>query len=234
MSKNDLLTLVWPGVVVEENNLQVQVSSLRKLLGPSALATIPGRGYRFALPVERADKSIVGDPPPTPPNKVESAPTSATTAATSSPVRAPTDLPLRLTPLYGRAADVEAIKALLARHVVLTIAGAGGIGKTRVAQTVAAQLAVDGAADNPDGVWWVELAPLADGVLVPSAVARVLDTALSADRPPVDTIAAVLAPQRVLLVLDNCEHLADAVATFIDSLCAAAPDCACWSPVRRR
>ena len=52
VTKNELLTLVWPGLVVEENNLQVQISALRKLLGTSALATIPGRGYRFELPVE--------------------------------------------------------------------------------------------------------------------------------------------------------------------------------------
>ena len=55
VAKNDLLTLVWPGLVVEENNLQVQISALRKVLGQSAVATIPGRGYRFELSVERAD-----------------------------------------------------------------------------------------------------------------------------------------------------------------------------------
>ena len=56
VAKNDLLTLVWPGLVVEENNLQVQISTLRKVLGQSALTTIPGRGYRFALPVEQPSK----------------------------------------------------------------------------------------------------------------------------------------------------------------------------------
>jgi DNA-binding winged helix-turn-helix (wHTH) protein len=58
VAKNDLLTLVWPGLVVEENNLQVQISTLRKVLGQSAFATIPGRGYRFELPVEGADTAI--------------------------------------------------------------------------------------------------------------------------------------------------------------------------------
>ena len=125
--------------------------------------------------------------------------------------------------LFGRAADVAAVKALLAQHAVVTVAGAGGIGKTRVAQTVAAQLAEERIAEFPDGVWWVELAPLADGALVPSAVARVLDTLLRADRPPVETLAAVLASQRLLLVLDNCEHVTEAVASLVDTLCAAAP-----------
>src|SRR5258706_953989 len=61
MSKDELLTLVWPGVVVEENNLQVQVSTLRKLLGPEAVSTLPGRGYRFTL-VPDADASSPASP----------------------------------------------------------------------------------------------------------------------------------------------------------------------------
>ena len=115
------------------------------------------------------------------------------------------------------------IKALLRQHVVVTIVGAGGIGKTRVAQAVAADVAVESAADFPDGVWWVELAALSDGALVPSAVARALGVQLSGDRSPGDAIASLLASQRLLLVLDNCEHLTDSVAEFIEAVRAAAP-----------
>lgn len=224
VSKHELLTLVWPGLVVEENNLQVQVSLLRKLLGPSALATIPGRGYRFELPVE----AVVGDArlakPASPAASLAPASTNTTEAtATPMPERVATNVPPRSSTLYGRDPDLEAVKALLARHVVVTIAGAGGIGKTRVAQMVAAQLAVERAADFPDGVWWVELAPLMDGAHVVAAVARVLDTQLGPDRTPLATIAAVLAPQRALLVLDNCEHVMDAAASLVDTACAAAP-----------
>ncbi len=212
VAKNDLLTLVWPGLVVEENNLQVQVSTLRKVLGQSALTTIPGRGYRFELPVER-DHAVAPETVPTP-----LAPTAA-----PGPVRARTNLPAHLLALYGRAHDVRTIKALLRQHVVVTVVGAGGIGKTRVAQAVAADLAVESAADFPDGVWWVELAALSDGALVPSAVARVLGVQLSGDRLPGEAMASLLAPQRLLLVLDNCEHLTDFVAEFIESVRAAAP-----------
>ncbi len=215
VSKNELLTLVWPGLVVEENNLQVQVSALRKVLGQSAVATIPGRGYRFEFALERVAAA------PTPAQ--QAAPVAAASTASAGAPRAPTNLPSRLGTLFGRAADVAAVTALLAQHAVVSVAGAGGIGKTRVAQTVAAQLAEERIAEFPDGVWWVELAPLADGALVPSAVARVLDTLLRADRPPGDTLAAVLASQRLLLVLDNCEHVTEAVASLVDTLCAAAP-----------
>ena len=205
VSKNELLTLVWPDLVVEENNLQVQVSALRKLLGQSSVATIPGRGYRFDLPLERSAAA--------PRRRRRAGAGEPHVAAAGAPVRVPTNLPRApRRRSIGRATDVAAVKALLAQHAVVTVAGAGGIGKTRVAQVVAAQLADERIAEFPDGVWWVELAPLADGALVPSAVARVLDTQLHAERPPVETIAAVLAPQRLLLVLDNCEHLTDAVA----------------------
>ena len=215
VSKNDLLTQVWPGLVVEENNLQVQVSALRKVLGPSALATIPGRGYRFELPLERVAAA------PVPPQPAANATDSR--LARASAALAKSNLPSRAALLFGRGADVAAVKALLAQHAVVTIAGAGGIGKTRLAQAVAAQLAEERLAEFPDGIWWVELAPLADGALVASAVARVLDTQFGTDRPPVETLTAVLAPQRLLLVLDNCEHVADAVAALLDAICASAP-----------
>jgi DNA-binding winged helix-turn-helix (wHTH) protein len=164
VSKNELLTLVWPGLVVEENNLQVQVSTLRKRLGPSAVATIPGRGYRFELELER----VAGAPTA---SKAD-APVAAPTGAPAAPPRAPTNLPPRIATLFGRAADVAAVRALLAQHAVVTIAGAGGIGKTRVAQAAAAQLAEERIAEFPDGVWWVELAPLADGALERAGVGR--------------------------------------------------------------
>ena len=124
----------------------MQVSALRKLLGQSAVATIPGRGYRFGLSVEL--HGVIGG----------SAPSAAPVAP---PVRARTNLPANLLSLYGRAQDLATIKALLRQHVVVTVVGAGGIGKTRVAQKVAADIAGESSADFPDGVWWVELAALA-------------------------------------------------------------------------
>jgi predicted ATPase/DNA-binding winged helix-turn-helix (wHTH) protein len=219
VTKNELLTLVWPGLVVEENNLQVQISALRKLLGPSALATIPGRGYRFELPVQ----SVAGGVPLERPHVADDVSTATHPVVAPSSPRVATNVPARLPTLFGRAGDVEAIKELLVQHVVVTVAGAGGIGKTRVAQAVAGHLAVERGGVFPDGIWWVDLAPVSEGVAVPRAVARVLGTLLSSERPHIETMAAVLAPLRLLLVLDNCEHVGDSVATFVESACGAAP-----------
>ena len=204
VSKHELMDVVWPKLVVEENNLQVQVLALRKLLGPAAIATVPGRGYRLTLAVEvvgAAARASPAAPPPVP-----------------SPQR--TNLTARLPPMVGRAADLAALRGLLREHTLVSIVGAGGIGKTRLAQALVAEIA----GDFPDGAWLVELASLADPALVASAVARVAGITLSAERPAVEAVVSVLRSQRMLLALDNCEHLLDGVVDLVDALRRAAPD----------
>ena len=212
LTKDELLATVWSGLVVEENNLQVQVSALRKILGQGALATIPGRGYRFNLPIE--ETKLAGD-----------AVTGASngTDAPSMASAAPSNLPHRIARLYGRDEDLRTIEDLLRRHAVVTITGAGGIGKTRVAQAVARRMTSDRARDLADGVWWVELAALADPALVASTVAQAMGMRLGSDRDTGDALRSHLAGRRALIVLDNCEHLADAVSALIDGVTAHAP-----------
>ena len=135
MRKNELLDLVWPDTVVEENNLQSQVSQLRKLLGPQAISTIPGRGYRFTAAVDESPSSATAAAPQVPPEcRAPKHPARLTATALR------TNLPAALPSLIGRDDDLLALGALIDRHRgthrLVTIAGAGGIGKTRLAQTL--------------------------------------------------------------------------------------------------
>ena len=201
VGKNELLELVWPGLVVEENNLQVQISTLRKLLGPQAIATIPGRGYRFS---QKLDGAAAG----------ESAadPRAAATAQLSSAAAEVSQ------PLLGRDDDLNTLHALVLAHGRVTVVGAGGIGKTSVARALAHRMR--GAFE--DGVCLVELAPVSDPSLVATAVASALQVKLGS-QPALQAIAHVLGRRRMLVVLDNCEHLLQAVAELVELLGAVAP-----------
>ena len=186
------MQLAWPKRVVEENNLQVQVVTLRKLLGPATITTIPGRGYQFTAPLDGA-----GQPETT----------KAAIKAASPTTAPPTNLPPELPPLYGRDDDLARLSEMIERHPLVSVIGPGGIGKTRLAQAAA----YGARADFADGVWVVELAPLTDPALAISAVAQTLEVQLRAEPNAVD-LAETLRARRMLLVLDNCEHLLESVA----------------------
>jgi non-specific serine/threonine protein kinase len=128
-------------------------------------------------------------------------------------------LPARLTSFVGRERELADVVALLRRERLLTLTGPGGAGKTRLALEVAAL--TDG--DFPDGVRLVELAPLADPDLVPQAVAAVLGVREGPGRPLLQSIAEHLRDRRVLLVLDNCEHLVDAWAFSLQRVLQSSP-----------
>jgi predicted ATPase/DNA-binding winged helix-turn-helix (wHTH) protein len=210
VAKNELLDCVWPGLVVEENNLQVHISSLRKALGPQAIATIPGRGYRFTAALDGDAVSQPDGPAPRPLSVPEAADAHAALLS---------NLPAELPPLYGRAEDLPALRALIDSHKLVTVAGAGGIGKTALAQALAHRLR--GSFD--DGVWLVELAPVADASLVATTMAGVLHVELGAEAQ-IETLAKALSASRMLIVLDNCEHLLHAVAELAAALHRAAPN----------
>ncbi len=200
VSKHELMDLVWPKLVVEETNLLVHMVALRKLLGPRAIATIPGRGYRFALPVDAVKSGSLDESAPPPEGIRGNLPPSP--------------------PLFGRAQDLDAVNALLREHAVVSIVGAAGIGKTRLALAAA----VSTNCEFPDGRWWVELAPITEGAQVPNSIAGTLGTQLPSGKPPPEALAMALASRNLLLVLDNCEHLADDIAALVDSLRARAPN----------
>ena len=135
----------------------------------------------------------------------------------------PNNLPQQPTSFIGRAKEQVDIERLLARGRLLTLTGSGGCGKTRLALQVAAD-ALDRYAD---GVWFVELAPLSDPELVPQSVAAVLGLKEEPGTPLVRTLIDHLKDRRLLLLLDNCEHLLDACARLVDAMlrqCPGVPD----------
>jgi predicted ATPase/DNA-binding winged helix-turn-helix (wHTH) protein len=149
VEKSELFDSVWPGLVVEENNLQVQVSSLRKLLGPSTIATVPGRGYQFVAPLNTGATPVVD--------------------GAEKPV-SPNNLPHLHTRFIGREAELADCSNLLRETRLLTLSGIGGCGKTRLAQ----ELAQRQLSAFPDGVWFVDLGPLQEAQRVPAALAVTL------------------------------------------------------------
>jgi predicted ATPase/DNA-binding winged helix-turn-helix (wHTH) protein len=139
------------------------------------------------------------------------------------PIRTPeamrTNLPPSLTMFVGRQPALAQVRELLRRSRMVTLTGAGGIGKTRLSLEAAGQL-VDA---FPDGVWLVELASLADGALVPQAIAQALGARGEGDTPPMVLIESRLRARRALLVLDNCEHVLDEAAPVAHALLRALP-----------
>jgi len=197
VTKDELFDLVWPGLAVGDNNLVVQVGTLRRLLGADMVATIPGRGYRFVAP---------------------SAPPLDGTAVPEPAQSAARALPPPFTPLVGRDADAAAVDLLLSQHRLVTLTGAGGVGKTSLAQ----RLLHERLDRYPDGGVWVELAGLSDPALVTGAVARALGLQMGAGEP-LAALISCLGPLRILVVLDNAEHLVEEVARVADGLLAVCP-----------
>ena len=128
----------------------------------------------------------------------------------------PGNLRSAVTSFIGRESEVEEVQAALHEHRLVTLTGVGGVGKTRLATEVAASLA----AEFPDGVWFFELAAVADPAAVPDAVAAVLGITQQPGKTVSESVAAALEGRVRLLVIDNCEHVLDAAADLVEGVLA--------------
>jgi predicted ATPase/DNA-binding winged helix-turn-helix (wHTH) protein len=201
VGRDELMARVWPNTHVDEGNLKFQISALRRTLGGGNryLVNIPGRGYSFVAPVTPLDEAETAAPEPP-------------EAVTGH------NLPALLTRLVGRDETVSRLVGRFPRQRLLTIVGPGGIGKTSLALAVAEQFI----STYEHGVWLIDLAPLSDPGLVPSALADTLGLQIrSEDSLP--GLVASLRDKKMLLVLDNCEHVIEAAAALAVTVLTAAP-----------
>jgi DNA-binding winged helix-turn-helix (wHTH) protein len=207
VTKSDLRDRIWPGVTVGENTLQVHISVIRKALGPdrAMLKTVPGRGYRLLGSWTPRQQVATNAPVPA-------------VRARESPAPPPNNLPLTVGRLIGRGAAARVVRDLVSAYRVVTLTGPGGIGKT----TLAIKVAHDIVSGFDDGGWFVELASISDPDLVTSAAASALGLKLTGEISA-EAVARAIGSKRVLLILDNCEHVVDATANLIERFVRLCP-----------
>lgn len=195
VTKQELVARAWPGMFVESSNLRVHIAALRKVLRDDQVASryircVSGRGYSFTAPVSQL---------------------SGAAPAGSSDL--PLSLPPLLTKVIGRAEAIHAIAKQVQGRRLVSIVGPGGMGKSTVALAAAEQLAPLYA----NKLHFVDLSVIDDSKLIPAAVATAIGvSALASD--PVKSIIAYLRSVRMLLVLDNCEHVIEGAAQLVEAL----------------
>src|SRR5271155_222761 len=204
VSHKELISTVWPGVTVEEGNLRFQMATLRKALGDGRdgaryVSNVAGRGYCFVAPVTRSSAKQ---------------PVPVTGITTTERVQ---NLPPRLTRMVGRDDTVRALAQQLRVWRFVSIVGPGGVGKTTVAISVAHTL-VDG---FHDAVFFIDLAALTDPQLVPTAVASALGLMVQS-QDPLAGLLAFIGDRKILLVLDNCEHVIGVAAALAERVVSEA------------
>jgi predicted ATPase/DNA-binding winged helix-turn-helix (wHTH) protein len=204
VTQRELISRVWLNVTVEEANLRVHIASLRKALGDGRegaryIVTVPGRGYSFVAPVTLSIPRS---------STLQSSPPRADAVSDRLP-----RLPPKLTRMIGRDDIIRVLSAELMLYRFVSIVGSGGIGKTTVAISVAHALL-----DSFNGaVFFVDLAALTDAKLVPTTVARALGF-MGQTQDPLRSLPAFIGEKKILLVLDNCEHVIDSAAILAERI----------------
>jgi predicted ATPase/DNA-binding winged helix-turn-helix (wHTH) protein len=205
VNKNDLMAMVWPGVTIGEGCLRVQVTALRKALGDGTsgaryVTSISSRGYCFVAPVSYSNAPR--------PLATESCDAEQSNRLPSLPKR-----------VIGRDETALEISIELASERFVSITGPGGIGKTTVAISVAQKLLVDFA----EAVCFFDLGSLSDPVVVPRLFASRLGLSIQSS-DPIPAIISFLRDRRMLLIIDNCEHMIEAAAALTERIFQAAPE----------
>jgi len=200
VSKNELITFCWPSTYVEESNLKVNIARLRRILAEGTtetlVASVAGRGYRFVahVDVQRGE------------------PVSKKALVTSS------NLVLQRPDVVGRSELIDTLVDELQKQRLLTIVGPGGMGKTTVALAVAHRVFTDYA----QGVFFIDFATVGDSQYAVAAIASGIGVRQSSE-DTLSEIVALLHQRDVLLILDNCEHLAPTISSIVDRMLGALP-----------
>src|SRR5712692_8818961 len=197
VTHDELFEALWPKTYVQPEVLKSHIAAIRAVLGDDArkpifIETQSRRGYRFIAPV--------------------------TEDAPARPSRM-TNLPEAVSELIGREAELRAVTALATEHRLVSLVGAGGIGKTRLGLEVARHLLPR----FPDGVFVAELGPLSSPELVPATVASALGLTHGPGTVSPEGVAGAVGTKKLLLVIDNCEHLIEAAAAMAETLLRATP-----------
>ena len=204
ISKEFLIRQVWANLIVEEGNLRFQIASLRQVLaegsggGQQFVATVQGKGYAFIVPVIRAQaRGLESD---------------------AGKLEVGHRLPMRSARIIGRDREIAELSQKLMANRLLSVVGPGGVGKTTVAAAVA-----HGLLETFNGaVRFIDFGVLADASLVPRTLASLFGLTFHA-ADPINSLVALLRDQRMLVVLDNCEHVIDAAACAAEALFLGAP-----------
>jgi DNA-binding winged helix-turn-helix (wHTH) protein len=206
MGKRELMAEVWPDVTVEEGSLRFHIASLRKALGEGKdsaryIATLAGRGYCFVAPVARSSERATAN------------------VAVAGYAPKANSLPARSMRMVGRSEVVRALSAQLVTSRFVTIVGPGGVGKTTVAVAVAHDLleAFAGA------IVFVDLGILNDPAMVCASLASMLGVSVQSD-DTFPNLTAHLRDKRMLVILDNCEHVIDMAARVAAAIFTVSPE----------
>jgi predicted ATPase/DNA-binding winged helix-turn-helix (wHTH) protein len=205
VSRDELVTRVWPDTAVEESGLRVHVAGLRKALGEGRdgaryVTNVPGRGYSFVAKLGRVEQ--LPQAPHVPARDQRSH-----------------NLPAKLSRIVGRDESIREVSERVLATRFVSVVGPGGMGKTTVAVAVAHALL----AEFSDDVWFVELGSVADPRQAPVSIAATLGFAVHSDDAATG-LSAFLRDRRILIVLDNCEHVLETVAPLAERISRDAKD----------